>query len=797
MSINISDQSPINMDDKTRTGKKSQKLRSQDDPKFTDTKIISKLLEDLKIVNIFEDDDSSSRSESFDDRNKSNPGNKDSLSNHNPPEKSLTTNTCMVCSEIFEDLLEQRQHFKLDWHRYNLKRKLQGLSRIPEDEFNILVENNSLDGLDVLKRKCSEVSDDDEVESLSGSESESDSEDSEISDRKENEIDDKTLNSKHDDDVIKQFRHPKIFVESNRRKYSIYKCILSPKEDDMRNVSSAEWLNSIQELPERLNWAIFMLGGGHFAAAVFNGEQVVAHKTFHCYTVRRKQGGGQSAADNKSGGKHKSAGASLRRYNEASLAQHVQDIVQSWQQEYLSKCHLIFYRAASSNRKILFGSATGSTKNNPILGNKDPRVRSIPFPTRRATFKELKRVHQCLITIQPCKEIQPLPSTSAKLKDSANLGNENHISDRRPRQGKSMNSHKISQKQIRRSKSRESPKRQLPDFVQKLADSTLSDAEKSNSSDVELHFEVHEVMTETLKEYDHTPVKGKKKGKKKGKTKNLADDTAGGQDEFERSNHDWLDEVMNQLTTACKVGNKNLLIETISATRNMIEKDDSDEQPAHNDIKCVEDILNNGFGGVTTALHIASQYGYNSIIEVLLDHGADPTIKDKSIKTPYNLAPNRETRNVFRRFQARWPERYNWTDACIPTNDLLTPEEEARQEEKRKEKRKAQRKVKKEKEAIVKQNIAAVQKEEREREAFLKLSDREKRALAAERRILAANANVDNAGPTKEKAELISLSIQRCYQCGCDITGKTPFEYQNFRFCTPKCVKEHRKKCAT
>merc|ERR1712061_217286 len=107
------------------------------------------------------------------------------------------------------------------------------------------------------------------------------------------------------------------------------------------------------------------------------------------------------------------------------------------------------------------------------------------------------------------------------------------------------------------------------------------------------------------------------------------------------------------------------------------------------------------------------------------------------------------------------------------------------------------RKLKKEKESIVKQNIAAIQKEEREREAFLKLSDRKKRALAAERRILAANANVDNAGTTKEKTELISLSIQRCYQCGNDITGKTPFEYQNFRFCPPKCVKEHRKKRAT
>merc|ERR1739844_771237 len=104
---------------------------------------------------------------------------------------------------------------------------------------------------------------------------------------------------------------------------------------------------------------------------------------------------------------------------------------------------------------------------------------------------------------------------TAKLKDSANLDNENDISDRKPRQVKSMISNKISQKQIRRSKSRESPKGQLPDFVQKLADSTLSDAERSNSSDPELHYEVQEVSTETLKEYDHSPVKGKNKRKKK------------------------------------------------------------------------------------------------------------------------------------------------------------------------------------------------------------------------------------------------------------------------------------------
>ena len=46
-------------------------------------------------------------------------------------------------------------------------------------------------------------------------------------------------------------------------------------------------------------------GGGHFAGAVFRGTkdgvETAVHKTFHAYTVRAKQGGGQSAADNKCG----------------------------------------------------------------------------------------------------------------------------------------------------------------------------------------------------------------------------------------------------------------------------------------------------------------------------------------------------------------------------------------------------------------------------------------------------------------------------------------------------------------
>lgn len=58
---------------------------------------------------------------------------------------------------------------------------------------------------------------------------------------------------------------------------------------------------------------------------IVDGEPIV-HKTFHSYTVRAKQGFAQSSRTN--GNHAKSAGASLRRYNEASL-------IQVYFQEYL------------------------------------------------------------------------------------------------------------------------------------------------------------------------------------------------------------------------------------------------------------------------------------------------------------------------------------------------------------------------------------------------------------------------------------------------------------------------------
>jgi Bacteroidetes VLRF1 release factor len=137
--------------------------------------------------------------------------------------------------------------------------------------------------------------------------------------------------------------------------------------------------------------ALMMIGGGHFAAIlasltpklVKNHQgledrqiEVIASKSFHRYTTRRKQGGSQSANDASKGNAH-SAGSSLRRYGEAQLQKEVRELLASWKDE-LGKCELIFIRATGiTNRRTLFGYEGA------ILNRNDSRIRGFPFTTRR------------------------------------------------------------------------------------------------------------------------------------------------------------------------------------------------------------------------------------------------------------------------------------------------------------------------------------------------------------------------------------------------------------------------------
>lgn len=209
----------------------------------------------------------------------------------------------------------------------------------------------------------------------------------------------------------------------SNKSLGVYRAIFSPAEQDepshlvdtirkkqLAPVKARSNNAQAQQDPSATGPHIFMcmIGGGHFAAMLVSlapeihrkqggveerQARVIAHKTFHRYTTRRKQGGSQSASDASRGAAH-SAGSSLRRYNEAALEKDIRELLADWKQM-IDTSELLFIRATGkTNRKILFDKYEGQ-----VLKQNDPRVRGFPFNTRRATqgelmrcFKELTRV---------------------------------------------------------------------------------------------------------------------------------------------------------------------------------------------------------------------------------------------------------------------------------------------------------------------------------------------------------------------------------------------------------------------
>lgn len=307
---------------------------------------------------------------------------------------------------------EHREHARSDHHRYNVKAQLRGNRLLNEAEFT---------------KAIGEID-----ESISGSESsESDDDDTEpqASDSNLVALLKKQAKISQDEDETPQEknaldRQPIIWFSNpdlpENTALGVYKAIFSNEEqqepehivDSLRKkqLEPIRRVNNTDKDPLNYGPHIFMcmIGGGHFAAMIIalapeiqkrqggieeRQAKVLAHKTFHRYTTRRKQGGAQSASDAAKGAAH-SAGSSLRRYNEIALENDIRSLLKDWK-VMIDTAQLIFVRATgNTNRKTLFGSYEGQ-----VLRNNDPRLRSFPFSTRRATqtelmrcFKELTRV---------------------------------------------------------------------------------------------------------------------------------------------------------------------------------------------------------------------------------------------------------------------------------------------------------------------------------------------------------------------------------------------------------------------
>ncbi|KAJ4473690.1 hypothetical protein J3R30DRAFT_3510836 [Lentinula aciculospora] len=311
------------------------------------------------------------------------------------PPSSTSTISCSICLGVsFTDVNQQRTHFRSDWHRYNVKSRLNGGQPVSLSDFAQLI--------DALE------------DSLSGSESSTD----EGSDSDHDAV--STLVSKH------KRRTRSITPNSSLRRtprtalswfhsppstqIGIYRALFpfdTPEDGHLQALKDLQ-----VPVSDGRSWAMFMVAGGHFAGAIVrvskNGEElelqskkvkkpvpdteVLRHKTFHRYTTRRKQGGSQSLNDNAKGNA-KSAGAQLRRYGEQALRDDIRNLLTDWEEE-IYDCELIFIRASGANRKI-FMDYEGSA-----LSKGDQRLRTFPFPTRRPTQSELSRCLQELTRVK-------------------------------------------------------------------------------------------------------------------------------------------------------------------------------------------------------------------------------------------------------------------------------------------------------------------------------------------------------------------------------------------------------------
>ncbi|XP_073503432.1 tRNA endonuclease ANKZF1 isoform X2 [Phyllobates terribilis] len=635
--------------------------------------------------------------------------------------------SCSTCPCKFDSREEQREHYTLDWHRFNLKRRIRGAEALSEEDFQ-------------EKTRAGDVS------SISGSDSES-----------SDELEPGTTSEPRDGSspvISPSIRAQRVlFRNGEQQLLSLYRCVLGAAKD--AEVTPQQLLSCVKRLQEQPPvMVILMAGGGHFAGAVYRGKEVMKHKTFHRYTVRAKRGTAQSVHDAwNCGHTAKSAGAALRRYNQAALMADINQLLQSWT-EHIKEAQGIFLRAPRSDKTLFLG------RNSPIT-KKDPRVLGIPFCTRRATYREVHRVHTHLFTLQ-LYEKSAISSLFGRTQQKT-------IRPRKPRRTE------VKEEWTDAADVSEEESPALEEFVEEeLTISTLD-----------------------LREHEVEPRRRRKKRKKREgasatgpsvtsrRTEQDHEDEDSATEETEGYTDqpssalegDELSRTRNVLFTCCKTGDaenaKQMLQDLLSGSP------DNSSGPRLCSPEVVRRLVNEQLPVERrTLLHVAASAGHGEVACLLMDAGWDPALRDSNAQTPYSVSADKRTRLLFRKYREENPEKYNFSKSQIP--GPISEEVEARKAEKKR----VQRAQRKQKEKDDKEERSRREAEEAEKKRFAALSEREKRAIAAERR-LAAQLNL-----TKETA---GTDVRRCWQCGESLLGKIPFEYLEFSFCTTHCLQEHRR----
>uniref|UniRef100_A0A8C4W7L5 Ankyrin repeat and zinc finger peptidyl tRNA hydrolase 1 n=1 Tax=Gopherus evgoodei TaxID=1825980 RepID=A0A8C4W7L5_9SAUR len=606
---------------------------------------------------------------------------------------------CSSCSRVFDSREEQTEHYRLDWHRFNLKQRLLGRQALTAEEFE-------------EKTRAGDVS------SISGSDSDDSDSGSES---------DLLPPREHTDPGSSQqslrpgTRSAKVlFRNSQGQLLSAYRCVLGSKKGG--GEQQAELVASLQSMGTGTCWVILMTGGGHFAGAVFRGPEVLDHKTFHRYTVRARRGTVQGVRDAQGqASMPKSAGASLRRYNEAALLKDIQDLLASWVQ-HLQGAQRIFLRVPCANRALLFSGR------NPPLHKDDPRLCNIPFSTRRATFREVLRVHAALATLQ-------VYGKDTVIADLAGF----------PRKGW-----------------RKVPCARVEEPQQGDASSLSEEEEESQAGELEM-VDVT-LSTLHLREFEVTPKRSRKKRRKKDKVgRGARAEGPRGQEEPEGSSPQpgaetvtdpqegsgaepapWgkgetpLGQLRDALFTACKTGDVGTLRRLLGVAESRAPPAGSEDgamgqsqghpgrvqsegsEPNHA-VPGLLSLLSEPIDGTGfTLLHVAAAAGKGAAVRLLLEAGADPALRDRQERPPYCVSADKSTRNVFRKFMVDHPAKYDYGRAKVP--GPLTAEMEAR----RLEKQRAQKTQRKQRAQELREQQQRLAQEQEEKRRFAALPDREK-----------------------------------------------------------------------
>ena len=301
-------------------------------------------------------------------------------------EKQKTCLTCGIGS--FVDILDQREHFKTDWHRYNVKLRVLNKPSVSEEEFTAMVER-----------------DENDVASISGSDSDEESDEGDIEGVHETSF----------RAILAPYHVLRVqSSDDDEQVVGVWKCLVDGE-------SASDVFHKVVGMKDKSHrWAVVMFQGGHFAACVYEIQcpsvsvlknqgrpthevaelsiKEIQHKSFHRYVVRAKAGGKQSDKD-ATGKFAKSAGSRLRRYNEAALQKQIVETMKEWS-GVLSECSHIFVSCPGSNRLVLFSGDA------PPLDKTDERIRKIPFMTRRPTISETRRVVRTLLTLYSFQNVE-------------------------------------------------------------------------------------------------------------------------------------------------------------------------------------------------------------------------------------------------------------------------------------------------------------------------------------------------------------------------------------------------------